>query len=102
MLQKILRALERRKLRAELDSITRAGLHDVGAARVVWLLARLAVLSATPVHPSHCCQRCGDPIGWLGRFWQGLRVPLHSCPPAPERRYGLVGGVVVPLHVVRK
>jgi hypothetical protein len=30
-------------------------------------------------HPSWCCQKCGAQIGWLGRFFQLLRVPLHTC-----------------------
>ncbi len=31
-------------------------------------------------HPSYCCQRCGESIGWLGRLWQALRLPIHQCP----------------------
>lgn len=27
-------------------------------------------------HPSWCCQRCGEPIGWIGRF---LFPFLHLC-----------------------
>lgn len=33
-------------------------------------------------YPSYCCQKCGEQIGWLGRFvefclgWAGLR---HAC-----------------------
>jgi hypothetical protein len=30
-------------------------------------------------HPSYCCQKCGDPIGYIGRFFQFLRIPLHRC-----------------------
>jgi hypothetical protein len=30
----------------------------------------------TERHPSWCCQRCGENIGWIGRFV----VPfLHKC-----------------------
>ena len=27
-------------------------------------------------HPTHCCQKCGDNIGWLGRW---VFPFLHSC-----------------------
>ena len=30
-------------------------------------------------HPSYCCQKCGEQIGWIGRFFQSIRVPLHRC-----------------------
>ena len=30
-------------------------------------------------HPSYCCQKCGEQIGWIGRFFQFIRVPLHRC-----------------------
>jgi len=30
-------------------------------------------------HPTHCCQKCGERIGWAGRFFQFLRIPLHRC-----------------------
>ena len=29
--------------------------------------------------PSYCCQRCGDQIGWLGRAFQAVGLPLHTC-----------------------
>ena len=25
-------------------------------------------------HPSYCCQKCGELIGWLGRL-----LPFHKC-----------------------
>jgi len=25
-------------------------------------------------HPSYCCQKCGELIGWLGRI-----MPFHKC-----------------------
>ena len=34
-------------------------------------------------YPSYCCPKCGDQIGWIGRFFQFIRVPLHNC----ENRY---------------
>ena len=30
-------------------------------------------------HPSYCCPKCGEQIGWTGRFFQFIRVPLHRC-----------------------
>jgi len=33
------------------------------------------------MYPSSCCQKCGDQIGWLGRFFQALGLPLHKCQP---------------------
>jgi hypothetical protein len=30
-------------------------------------------------HPSYCCQKCGENIGYIGRFFQFLRIPLHRC-----------------------
>lgn len=29
--------------------------------------------------PSYCCQRCGDQIGWVGRVFQAIGVPLYAC-----------------------
>jgi hypothetical protein len=26
-------------------------------------------------HPSYCCPKCGEQIGYIGRFFQFLRVP---------------------------
>jgi hypothetical protein len=28
---------------------------------------------------SYCCQKCGEQIGYIGRFFQFIRVPLHRC-----------------------
>lgn len=30
-------------------------------------------------YPAWCCDGCGAPIGYLGRFFQWLRLPLHRC-----------------------
>jgi hypothetical protein len=36
-------------------------------------------------YPSFCCQECGEIIGWVGRFFQLIKVfdliglPLHRC-----------------------
>lgn len=30
-------------------------------------------------HPSYCCPKSGEQIGYIGRFFQFLRVPLHKC-----------------------
>jgi hypothetical protein len=30
-------------------------------------------------HPSYCCQKCGEQIGYIGRFFQFIRIPLHRC-----------------------
>lgn len=32
-------------------------------------------------YPSYCCQKCGEPIGWLGRFFQWLPFKFlkHKC-----------------------
>ena len=32
-------------------------------------------------YPSYCCQKCGDTIGWLGRFFNALLPGWHKCPP---------------------
>lgn len=29
--------------------------------------------------PSYCCQCCGEVIGWTGRIFQAIGVPLHRC-----------------------
>ena len=30
-------------------------------------------------YPSHCCQHCGEPIGWLGRFLTMIFPRWHIC-----------------------
>lgn len=39
--------------------------------------------------PSHCCQTCGEAIGWIGRFhqWNGLNwlFKIHRCNPNSPR-----------------
>jgi hypothetical protein len=30
-------------------------------------------------YPFYCCPKCGEQIGYIGRFFQFLRVPLHRC-----------------------
>lgn len=30
-------------------------------------------------HPSYCCPKCGEKIGYIGRFFQFIRIPLHKC-----------------------
>ena len=30
-------------------------------------------------YPFEYCQECGEQIGWIGRFFQFLRIPLHRC-----------------------
>jgi hypothetical protein len=30
-------------------------------------------------YASYCCPKCGEQIGYIGRFFQFLRVPLHRC-----------------------
>ena len=30
-------------------------------------------------YKSNCCQKCGENIGYIGRFFQFLRIPLHRC-----------------------
>ena len=30
-------------------------------------------------YPSWCCQTCGGPVGYVGRFFQWCRLPLHRC-----------------------
>lgn len=34
--------------------------------------------SSKKKHPSCCCQKCGEQIGWLGRF---LFPFFHKCQP---------------------
>lgn len=35
--------------------------------------------------PRHCCQRCGEQVGYIGRLMMALRLPVHDCPPWFER-----------------
>lgn len=32
-------------------------------------------------YPSYCCQKCGEPIGWLGRIIEWIYCGLikHEC-----------------------
>jgi hypothetical protein len=30
-------------------------------------------------YSSYRCQKCGEQIGYIGRFFQFIRVPLHRC-----------------------
>ena len=30
-------------------------------------------------YPFEYCQECGEQIGWIGRFFQFIRIPLHKC-----------------------
>jgi hypothetical protein len=30
-------------------------------------------------YASYRCQKCGEQIGYIGRFFQFLRIPLHRC-----------------------
>ena len=30
-------------------------------------------------YPSWTCQRCGSPVGWIGRVFQALRISPHEC-----------------------
>ena len=30
-------------------------------------------------YPFEYCQKCGEQIGWIGRLFQFLRIPLHRC-----------------------
>lgn len=34
-------------------------------------------------YPSYCCQKCGEPIGWLGRFIEFILFGFltHECKP---------------------
>jgi len=36
-------------------------------------------------HPSYCCPKCGEQIGWTGRFFQFIRIPLHRCEKKPYK-----------------
>ena len=36
-------------------------------------------------HPSYCCPKCGEQIGYIGRFFQFLRIPLHRCKKKPYK-----------------
>ena len=37
------------------------------------------VLVKRQTYPSWCCQKCGEQIGYIGRFFQFLRVPFYQC-----------------------
>lgn len=34
-----------------------------------------------PKYPSYCCQKCGEPIGWIGRFVEFIYCGFikHEC-----------------------
>lgn len=34
-----------------------------------------------PRYPNYCCQKCGEQIGWIGRFveWFYLGTIKHKC-----------------------
>jgi len=36
-------------------------------------------------YPSYCCPKCGEQIGYIGRFFQFLRIPLHRCKKKPYK-----------------
>ena len=56
----------------------RAGLEGGGARRKRALVSRGEGVKDMK-YPSSCCQKCGAGIGWLGRFFQFVRVPIHKC-----------------------
>jgi hypothetical protein len=31
------------------------------------------------VHPSYCCPKCGENIGWLGQFFNFFIPNYHRC-----------------------
>jgi len=36
-------------------------------------------------YPFEYCQQCGEQIGWIVRFFQFLRIPLHRCKKKPYK-----------------
>jgi len=34
-------------------------------------------------YPSYCCPKCGEQIGYIGRFFQFICIPLHRCMKKP-------------------
>ena len=30
-------------------------------------------------YPSHCCQKCGDAVGWIGRLFQAALFGGCGC-----------------------
>jgi len=34
-----------------------------------------------------CCQKCGEKIGYIGRFFQFLRVSSHRCDDGTKKPY---------------
>jgi hypothetical protein len=51
--------------------------------------------------PSWCCQICGDPVGWLGRIFQFLHVPIHRCDKPGRYLVDREGVVYPPITEVR-
>jgi hypothetical protein len=37
------------------------------------------VMEFKMTYPSYCCPECGEQIGWTGKFFQFIRIPLHQC-----------------------
>ena len=36
-------------------------------------------------HPSYCCPKCGEQIGWLGRFFNFFIPNYHRCKRKPYK-----------------
>jgi len=36
-------------------------------------------------HPSYCCPKCGEQIGWLGRFFNFFIPNYHRCERKPYK-----------------
>jgi hypothetical protein len=38
-------------------------------------------------YPPYCCQKCGEQIGYIGRFFQFLRISSHRCDDGTKKPY---------------
>ena len=43
--------------------------------------SRLTRATSMP-YPSYCCPRCGEQIGWVGRFFNAIIPGWHKCRPS--------------------
>lgn len=56
------------------------------------------------IHPSYCCQKCGEPIGWIGRAFQWMgasrQMKLHRVECDGKPYIGFVPFMFVMLGMI--
>lgn len=46
-------------------------------------------MKKTRTFPSWCCQKCGEPIGWLGRLFNVFLSKWHKCKDPLKEHLGI-------------